>query len=97
MEVKDKRFTKREEVLSELLTSSPQRYDSLAAPVTHCHASGPENYPQLLFNSRQEGGGGRRGEETKLKSESDSLWSAQSVVFQPADVLIQFSAVSRVS
>ncbi len=57
MEVKDKRFTKREEVLSEPLTSSPQRYDSLAAPVTKCHISRPENYPET-----DGGGGGNRGQ-----------------------------------
>lgn len=64
MEVKDKRFTKREEVLSEAPTSSPQRYDSLEAPVTHCHISRPENYPQyLLFKSMQRSRGAEGAEE----------------------------------
>lgn len=72
MEAKDKRFTKREEVLSEPPTSSPQRYDSLAAPVTQRHVSSPENYPQSPFQ-QQTGGtrvtgfraGGRRGGRRK--------------------------------
>lgn len=41
-------------------TSSPQRYDSLAAPVTHCHISRPENYPNTPI--QQQTGGKERSE-----------------------------------
>lgn len=93
MEVKDKRFTKREEVLSETPTSSLQRYDSFEVPVTHCHISRPENYPQYLFSKSMQRSWGSEGAEEETCSYkrheegptscSDCLHPAASTVVTP--------------